>query len=74
MAIAARTAQTTWEGPLASGTGTVRTGSGAAGELAVTWAARTERAVIGETSDLCPVSRLFAGAKITVDATLEPAP
>jgi osmotically inducible protein OsmC len=134
MAIAVRTAQTTWEGPL-----TVRMGSGAAGELAVTWAARTERAdgktspeelaaaahcacyamalalrlgerkavpeqlaitatvtldeaggipaivsshldvtaripgldragfdaVIGEASDLCPVSRLFAGAKIT---------
>jgi osmotically inducible protein OsmC len=30
-------------------------------------------AVISEASDLCPVSRLFAGAKITVDATLEPA-
>lgn len=148
MAIAVRTAQTTWEGPLASGTGTVRMGSGAAGELAVTWAARTERAdrktspeelaaaahsacyamalalrlgerktlperlaitatvtlgqagdvpaivsshldvtarvpgldktafdtVVGEASDLCPVSRLFAGAKITVDAALEPAP
>jgi lipoyl-dependent peroxiredoxin len=44
MAIAIRTAQTTWEGPLASGTGTVRTGSGAAGELPVTWASRTERA------------------------------
>ena len=29
--------------------------------------------VIGEASDLCPVSRLFAGAKITVDARLEPA-
>lgn len=146
MAIAVRMAQTTWEGPLISGTGTVRMGSGAAGELAVTWASRTERAdgrtspeelaaaahsacyamalamrlgerkavperltitatvtldqtggvptivsshldvtasipgldktgfdaVIGEASDLCPVSRLFAGAKITVDATLEP--
>jgi osmotically inducible protein OsmC len=145
MAIAIRMAQTTWEGPLASGTGTVRMGSGAAGELAVTWASRTERAdgktspeelaaaahsacyamalrlgehkavperlavtatvtlgeaggvpaivsshldvtvsvprldkagfdaVIGEASELCPVSRLFAGAKITVDATLEAA-
>jgi len=30
-------------------------------------------AVIGEASELCPVFRLFAGAKITVDATLEPA-
>ena len=148
MAIAVRMAQTTWEGPLASGTGTVRMGSGATGELPVTWAARTERAdgktspeelaaaahsacyamalalrlgehkavpqrlaitatvtldqagglptivsshpdvtasvpglgktafdtVVGEASDLCPVSRLFAGAKVTVDATLEPAP
>ena len=148
MAIAVRMAQTTWEGPLASGTGTVRMGSGATGELPVTWAARTERAdgktspeelaaaahsacyamalalrlgehkavperlaitatvtldqagglptivsshpdvtarvpglgktafdtVAGEASDLCPISRLFAGAKVTVDATLEPAP
>ncbi|MGH3302303.1 MAG: OsmC family peroxiredoxin [Streptosporangiaceae bacterium] len=144
MAIAIRTAQTTWEGPLASGSGLIRMGSGAAGELPVTWAARTERAdrrtspeelaaaahsacyamalslrlgthkavperlaitatvtldeaggapaivsshlevtasikasfdaVISEASELCPVSRLFAGAKITVDATLEPAP
>lgn len=148
MAIAVRKAQTTWEGPLASGTGTVQLGSGAAGELAVTWASRTVRAdgmtspeelaaaahsacyamalalrlgehkavperlaitatvtldetdglptivsshldvtaripgldaadfstVIGEASDLCPVSRLFAGAKVTVDAALEPAP
>lgn len=146
MAIAVRRAQTTWEGPLTSGAGTIRTGSGAAGELPVTWASRTERAdgktspeelaaaahsacyamalalrlgehqadpqrlaitatvtldhaggvptivsshldvtasipgldkaafdtVIGEASDLCPVSRLFAGAKITVNATLEP--
>jgi lipoyl-dependent peroxiredoxin len=146
MAIAIRMAQTTWEGPLASGTGTVRMGSGAARGLAVTWASRTERAdgktspeelaaaahsacyamalrlgeykavperlaitatvtldeaggvpaivsshldvtasvpgldkagfdaVIGEASELCPVSRLFAGAKITVDAALESAP
>ena len=148
MAIAVRTAQTTWEGPLTSGTGTVRMSSGATGELPVTWAARTGRAdvktspeelaaaahsacyamalalrlgehkavperlaitatvtldeqggvptivsshldvtaavpgldaagfeaVIGEASELCPVSRLFAGAKITVDAALEPAP
>jgi lipoyl-dependent peroxiredoxin len=147
MAIAIRTAQTTWEGPLASGTGTISMGSGAAGVLPVTWASRTERpdgktspeelaaaahsacyamalalrlgehkavperlaitatvtldeaggvptivsshldvtaripamdpagfdAVAGEASDLCPVSRLFAGAKITVDARLEPA-
>ncbi len=44
MPIAIRMAQTTWEGPLASGTGTVRLGSGATGELPVTWPARTERA------------------------------
>ena len=148
MAIAIRTAQTTWEGPLASGTGTVGTGSGAAGELPVTWASRTEHAdaktspeelaaaahsacyamalalrlgerkavperlaitatvtldeeggvptivssqldvtarvpgldkagfdaVSAEASELCPVSRLFAGAKITVNARLEPVP
>lgn len=147
MAIAIRRAQTTWEGPLASGTGLIRMDSGAAGELAVTWASRTDRAdgktspeelaaaahsacyamalalrlgehkavperlaitatvildesggvptivsshlevtarvpgldpagfdaVAGEASELCPVSRLFAGAKITVDAALEPA-
>jgi len=148
MAIAMRTAQTTWEGPLAAGSGTVGMGSGAAGKLPVTWASRTEQpggktspeelaaaahsacyamalalrlgehkavpehlavtatitldeaggmptivsshldvtaripgldpadfdAVIGEASELCPVSRLFTGAKITVDAALEPAP
>ena len=147
MAIAIRMAETTWEGPLANGTGTVRMGSGAARELPVTWASRTERAggktspeelaaaahsacyamalalrlgehkavperltisatvtldeeggvptivsshldvtarvpgldqaafdtVAGEASELCPVSRLFAGAKITVNAALEPA-
>ena len=44
MAVAIRTAHTTWEGPLAGGTGLIRTGSGAAGELPVTWASRTERA------------------------------
>jgi hypothetical protein len=61
MAIAVRMAQATWEGPLASGAGAGRTGSGAAGELA------------DEASELCPVSRRFAGAKVTVEATLEPA-
>jgi len=30
-------------------------------------------AVIAEASALCPVSRLFAGAKVTVDAVLEAA-
>ncbi|HEU5416423.1 MAG TPA: OsmC family peroxiredoxin [Streptosporangiaceae bacterium] len=148
MAIAVRTAQTTWEGPLASGAGTLRMGSGATGGLPVTWASRTEQAdgrtspeelaaaahsacyamalalrlgerkvvpqrlavtaavtldesggvptivsshldvtasipgldaagfdaAISEASELCPVSRLFAGAKVTVSAALEPAP
>lgn len=49
MAIAIRMAQTTWEGSLASGTGTVRMGSGAVGGLPVTWASRTEHAD-GKTS------------------------
>ncbi len=31
-------------------------------------------AVTAESSELRPVSRLFAGAKTTVDATLEPTP
>jgi osmotically inducible protein OsmC len=145
--IAVRKAETTREGPLASGTGLIRMSSGAAGGLSVTWASRAERAdgktsleelaaaahsacyamalalrlgehkaapdplavaaavtldqadgvptivsshpdvtarvlgldpadfdtVVSEASDLCLVSRLFAGAKITADATLEPA-
>ena len=147
MAIAIRMAQTTWEGPLASGAGLIGMGSGATAELPVTEASRTERAdgrtspeelaaaarsacyamalalrlgehqavperlaitatvtldevggvptivsshldvtarvpgldkagfdtAVSEASELCPVSRLFAGAMITVDATLEPA-
>jgi lipoyl-dependent peroxiredoxin len=146
MAIAERTAETTWEGPLANGSGTIRPASGALGDLPVTWASRTsepggktspeelaaaahsscfamalalrlgERRVtaerltvtatvtldevdgtptivssdlqvrgrvpgldeygfqeaVSETAALCPVSRLFAGAKIDVNATLEP--
>jgi hypothetical protein len=43
MAIAARTAETTWEGSLASGSGLIRMDSGATSELPVTWASRTER-------------------------------
>ncbi len=31
----------------------------------------TFRQVVDEAAELCPISRLFAGAKITVDATLE---
>ncbi|MGI8451473.1 MAG: hypothetical protein ACR2MP_30665 [Streptosporangiaceae bacterium] len=31
------------------------------------------QAAVEEAAGLCPVSRLFAGAEITVDAVLEPA-
>jgi hypothetical protein len=63
MPVAERMAQATWEGPLASGIGTIRMRSGAAGELLT----------VGQVSELCPVSRMFAGAKITTDAALEAA-
>ena len=43
MPIAIREAQIVWEGPLASGAGAVSTGSGALGELPVTWVSRTEQ-------------------------------
>jgi osmotically inducible protein OsmC len=43
MPIATREAQIVWEGSLASGTGTLSSGSAALGELPVTWASRTER-------------------------------
>ncbi len=43
MPIATRAAEVVWEGALASGTGTVSSGSGALGPLPVTWASRTER-------------------------------
>jgi lipoyl-dependent peroxiredoxin len=49
MAIAERTAKTTWAGGLARGHGTIRPGSDAFDELPVTWAARTE-APEGKTS------------------------
>ena len=42
MPIATREAEIVWEGALASGTGTVSSGSGALGALPVTWASRTE--------------------------------
>lgn len=145
MAIAERTAETTWNGALASGHGVIRPATGAPGEIPVTWASRTgqpdgktspeelaadahsscfamalalrlgERKVtperltvaatvtldevdgvptivssalrvrgqvpgldadgfqqaVREAEDLCPVSRLFAGAKITVEAELD---
>lgn len=48
-AIAQRTAQTVWAGPLASGTGRVTSGSGVLHDLPVTWAARTGHAD-GKTS------------------------
>lgn len=44
-----RTAQAVWLGPLSSGRGTVRSGSGAINDLPVTWAARIE-AANGKTS------------------------
>jgi lipoyl-dependent peroxiredoxin len=43
MPIATRAAEIVWEGALASGTGTLSSGSGALGQLPVTWASRTER-------------------------------
>jgi osmotically inducible protein OsmC len=43
MPIATRQAEIVWEGPLASGTGTLSSGTRALGELPVTWASRTER-------------------------------
>jgi osmotically inducible protein OsmC len=46
-----------WQGPLASGTGTLTGGSGALAELPVTWASRTERSD-GKTSP----EELIAGA------------
>ncbi len=145
MALAARTAQTVWEGSLASGSGEVTGATGALGTLPVTWAARTEQpggktspeelaaaahsscfsmalalvlgehkatptkltveaavtldekdgaptvvssaitvtgevpgvdaatfqSLVDEAAGVCPISRLFAGADITVSATLE---
>ena len=43
MPIATRNAEIVWNGPLAEGTGTVSSGSGALGALPVTWVSRTER-------------------------------
>lgn len=147
MAIAARTAHTTWKGALGSGAGEVTGDTGALGTLPVTWAARTEdpagrtspeelagaahsscfsmalalrlgehdltpdqldvsatvtldavdgvptvvssaivvearvpgleqeqfASIVDEAAALCPISRLFAGAAITVEAKLVPA-
>jgi lipoyl-dependent peroxiredoxin len=49
MPIARRAAEVVWDGPLASGAGTLTSGSGALSALPVTWASRTERAD-GKTS------------------------
>ncbi|TCJ19683.1 OsmC family peroxiredoxin [Rubrobacter taiwanensis] len=43
MALAERRAEVVWEGGLARGTGRLTGGSGALGELPVSWPARTER-------------------------------
>jgi osmotically inducible protein OsmC len=146
MSIAQRTAETTWEGTLAAGSGAIRSGSGALDRLDVSWAARTEtpggktspeemaaaahsscfamalalllgkartpphrlnveatvtlddvdgvptivssalrvdgwvaqlgapafQRVVDEAAALCPISRLFSGARISVEATLHP--
>ena len=143
--IAERTARTIWAGRLASGSGTVTSGSGALDGLPVTWASRIEHpegktspeelaaaahatcfsmalalrlgehgvppqrldvtatvaldqvdgrptvvssilrvvaqvmdvdrdtfnSIVDEAVDLCPISRLFAGAAISVDAILD---
>ena len=79
-----RRAQTTREGPLAGGAtvtldqvGGVPTIVSSHLDVTASIPGLDKAAfdtVIGEASDLCPVSRLFAGAEVIVDATLEPAP
>jgi osmotically inducible protein OsmC len=49
MAIAERTAVTSWDGDLTHGNGTVTGASGGLGDLPVTWASRTQRSE-GKTS------------------------
>jgi osmotically inducible protein OsmC len=145
MAIAERSAETTWKGSLASGSGVIHAADGELGEIPVTWASRTAepggktspeelaaaahsscfamaltlrlgehkavpqqltvsatvtldevdglptivssdlrvraqvpglddsgfQEIVAEAAALCPVSRLFAGAKISVDAVLD---
>lgn len=147
MSIAQRTAETTWDGSLFDGEGTIHSGSGALDKLEVTWAARTEtpggktgpeepaaaahascfsmalalvlgkartpprrvtveatvtlddiggvptivssalqvrgwvagidgagfQKSVDEAAALCPISRLYAGAKITIEAAWQPA-
>lgn len=57
MPIATREAQIVWEGALATGAGTVASGSGALGQLPVTWGSRTKQPD-GKTSP----EELIAGA------------
>jgi osmotically inducible protein OsmC len=49
MSIAKRLAETTWDGSLVDGAGTIHSGSGALDRLDVTWAARTQTPA-GKTS------------------------
>jgi lipoyl-dependent peroxiredoxin len=49
MAVAERRAEVVWEGDLPHGSGKFTVGSGAVGEMPVTWASRTERSD-GKTS------------------------
>lgn len=56
MSIADRSVQTSWKGPLPTGAGAL--GNGSSGAL------------VDAAAALCPVSRLFAGATISVDAQL----
>ena len=50
MAMAERTATTTWEDDLPTGRGTVSVSSGAIGDFPVTWASRSEERSEGKTS------------------------
>jgi lipoyl-dependent peroxiredoxin len=55
MAVAERRAEVAWEGNLARGNGKLTVGSGAMGEMSVTWASRTERPD-GKTSSEEPIA------------------
>lgn len=69
MAIVIRVAEAAGDGPLRGGNALVRT----AAHSACYAMAPLFRLAGHKASGLCPVSRLFAGAKITVNAALEPA-
>jgi osmotically inducible protein OsmC len=66
MAIATRTARTTWKDNLAAGHGVVRADSGGFDDLDVTWASRTERPG-GKTSpeELCAAAHSSCFAMAT---------